>query len=220
MTKHLTTLLVAALLCGLLVSVSQRRPATAAGADRSPSKASTRPRATTKPAPKPKRKSLLPTPAEENELLRFLKRSRRDFYTSLMAQKKTSDRRYRGTLQFAWQWYKRYKDLDKSVRSEVDREQKTRIGISKVLGKIRKVQSETERKKLLVELGRLAGVQFDAQMKITRYKLDQMHNQLSRLRKELSNRQAERRKIVAQRVADWLKATTKPVKGKGSDRKK
>ena len=216
MTKHLTTLLAAALLCGLLVSVSQRRPATATGANPSPSKAATRPHAATKP----KRKSLLPTPAEENELLQFLRRSRRDFYNSLMAQKKTSDKRYRGTLQFAWQWYNRYKNLDKSVRSEVDREQKTRIEISKVLGRIKKAKSEAERKKLLTELGRLAGVQFDAQMKITRYKLDQMQNQLGRLRRELSNRHAERKKIVTERVADWLKATTKPVKGKGSDRKK
>ena len=220
MTKHLTVLLTAALLCGLLVSVSQRRPAMAAGANPSRSKAAAPPGAATKPAPKPKRKSSLPTGAEENELLRFLKKSRRDFYDSLMAQKKASDRRYRGTLKFAWQWYKRYKDLDKAVRSEVDREQKTRIEISKVLGKMKKTKSEGDRKKLLAELGRLASVQFDAQIKITRYKLDQMNNQLSRLRKELSNRQAERRKIVAQRVADWLKASTKPAKGKDSRKKK
>jgi hypothetical protein len=215
MAKYLTTLLTAALLCGLLVSVSQRRPAMAGGA------APPRPKTTTKPAPKPKpkRKSSLPTPAEEKELLKFLKSRRPEFYRSLMAQKKTSDRRYRGTLKFAWQWYKRYKDLDKAVRSEVDREQKTRIEISKVLGKIRKT-NERDRKKLISELGRLAGVQFDAQMKITRYKLDQMSNQLSRLRKELSNRQAERKKMVAQRVADWLKATTKPAKGKDSGKKK
>jgi len=214
MVKHLTTLLTAALFCGLLVSVAQRRPAEVSGA------APPRPKTTTKPAPKPKRKSLLPTGAEEKELLRFLKKSRREFYDSLMAQKKTSDRRYRGTLKFAWQWYQRYKNLDKAVKSEVDREQKTRIEISKVLGKIKKAKSQDEHKKLLSELGRLAGVQFDAQMKVTRYKLEQMSNQLSRLRKELSNRQAERRTIVAQRVADWLKATTKPVKGRDSGKKK
>ena len=215
MTKHLTVLLTAALFCGLLVSVSQRYPATAAGA-------APRPKTTTKPAPKPKpkRKSSLPAPAEEKELLTFLKKSRREFHDSLMAQKKISDKRYLGTLKFAWQWYKRYKDLDKAVRSEVDREQKTRIEISKVLGKIQKAKSERDLKKLRTELGRLAGVQFDAQMKITRYKLDQMSNQLSRLRKELSNRQAERKNIVAQRVADWLKATTKPAKGKDSGKKK
>jgi len=219
MAKHLTVLLTAALFCGLLVSVSQRRPATAAGAAPRP-KTTTKPAPKPKPKPKPKRKSSLPTPAEEKELLGFLKKSRREFYDSLMLQKKASDKRYRGTLKFAWQWYKRYKDLDKAVRSEVDREQKTRIEISKVLGKIQKAKSEGDRKKLLSDLGRLAGVQFDAQLKITKYKLDQMSNQLSRLRKELSNRQAERRNIVAQRVADWLKATTKPSKGKDSGKKK
>ena len=220
MAKHLTTLLAVALLCGLLASVSQRRPAMVAGAGAAPSKATTKSAPKSRPAPKPKRKSLLPTPAEEKELLAFLKKSRREFYAGLMAQKKTSDRRYRGTLQFAWQWYKRYKDLDKAVRGEVDREQKTRIEIGKVLGKIKKVKSDSDRKKLLSEIERLTGVQFDAQMKITRYKLDQAHNQLSRLRKELQNRQAERKKIVAQRVKDWLKAIAKPVKRKDSDKKK
>ena len=221
MVKHLTVLLTAALFCGLLASVSQRRPATAAGAP-SRSKAAMRPHATTKPAPKPKtkRKSSMPTPSEEKDLLGFLKRSRREFYDSLMLQKKASDKHYQGTLKFAWQWYKKYNDLDKAVRSEVDREQRTRIEISKVLGQIQKTKSEGDLKKLRTELGRLAGVQFDAQMKITRYKLDQTYNQLSRLRKELSNRQAERKKIVAQRVADWLKATTKPARGKDSGKKK
>ena len=217
MAKHLTVLLTAALFCGLLVSVSQRSPATAGGAAPR-TKTTTKP--APKPAPKPKRKSSLPTPAEEKQLLDFLKKSRREFYDSLMAQKKTSDKRYRGTLKFAWQWHRRYKDLDKAVRSEVDREQKTRIEISKVLGKIQKTKSEGDLKKLRSDLGRLAGVQFDAQLKITKYKLDQMSNQLSRLRKELSNRQAERRNIVAQRVADWLKATTKPSRGKDSGKKK
>ncbi|MDP6543064.1 MAG: hypothetical protein QGH60_03680 [Phycisphaerae bacterium] len=216
MAKHLMTLLTAVLLCGLLMSVYQRSPKAAGGATPR-SKTTTKP--APKPKPKPKRKSSLPTPAEEKELLGFLKKSRPEFYRSLMAQKKTSDRRYRGTLKFAWQWYRRYKDLDKAVRSEVDREQKTRIEISKVLGKIQKTK-ESDRKKLLAELGRLASVQFDAQMRITKYKLDQMSNQLSRLRKELSNRQAERKKMVAQRVQDWLKATTKPVKGKDSGKKK
>jgi len=221
MAKHLTVLLTAVLFCGLLVSVSQRRPATASGAP-SRSKAAARPGATTKPAPKPKpkRKSELPTPSEEKDLLAFLKKSRREFYDSLMAQKKTSDRRYRGTLKFAWQWYRRYKDLDKAVRSEVDREQRTRIEISKVLGQIKKAKSDGDLKKLKGALERLAGVQFDAQMRINKYKLDQTYNQLSRLRKELSNRQAERKKIVAQRVQDWLKATTKPARGKDSGKKK
>ncbi|MDP6633874.1 MAG: hypothetical protein QGG42_03170 [Phycisphaerae bacterium] len=212
MTKHLTMLLAAVLFCVLLVSVSQQRPVTVSGADA----------ATTKPAPKPKpkRKSQFPNPAEEKELLEFLRKSRRDFYNSLMAQKKTSDRRYQGTLKFAWQWYKRYRSLDAAVRTEVDREQKARLEISKVLGKMKNATSEGDRKKLRSDLARLAGVQFDAQMKITKYKLDQTSNQLSRLRKELNNRQADRKKIVAQRVEEWLKATTKPVKPKSSDKKK
>ena len=218
MAKHLTTLLVAALFCGLLVSISQRRPAMVAGANAAPSKATAKP--ATRPKPKPNRKALLPTPAEEKDLLQFLKKSRLDFYNSLMAQKKASDKRYRGTLQFAWQWYRRYKDLDKAVRGEVDREQKTRIEISKVLGKIKKVSSKAERKKLMSELVRLAGVQFDAQIKIAKHKLEQTYNQLRRLNKELSNRQAEREKIVVQRVDDWLKAIAKPVKGKDSDKKR
>jgi hypothetical protein len=210
MTKHLTTLLAVLLLGAFLVSVAQRRPATLAGADGAASKTAAKPAAKPAPKPKPKRKSLLPNPAEEKDLLNFLKKNRPDFYKGLMLQKKASDKRYRGTLQFAWQWYKRYKSLDLAVRAEVDKEQKSRIEIRKVLGKLKKVSDERDRKKLLSELSRLGGVQFDAQLKVTKYKLDQAYNQLSRLRKELQNRQAERKNIVAQRVADWLKAVKKP----------
>ncbi|MDP7286967.1 MAG: hypothetical protein QGH94_03125 [Phycisphaerae bacterium] len=215
MAKHLLAFLAVVMFCGLLVSLSQRRPATVQQSGAAPAKAPAKPA----PKPKPKPKSQLPSPAEEKELLGFLKKSRRDFHAGLMAQKKTSDKRYRGTLKFAWQWYKRYKDLDKAVRSEVDREQKTRIEISKILGRIKKASKDADRKKLTSQLERLVGVQFDAQMKITRYKLDQMSNQLSRLRKELSNRQAERKTIVAQRVQEWLKATIKPVKPKPAAKK-
>jgi len=207
MAKHLTAFLAAILFCVVLASVSQQRPVTVSQSDAASAKA------TTKPAPKPRRRLQWPTPSEEKQLLDFLKRSRREFYNGLMAQKKTSDKRYRGTLKFAWQWYKRYRDLDKAVRSEVDREQKTRIEISKILGKIKKTSSETDRKKLTTQLERLVGIQFDVQMKVTKYKLDQTANQLSRLRKELQNRQAGRKAIVAQRVQEWLKAA-RPAKKK------
>jgi hypothetical protein len=220
MEKHLTTLLAVVLFCGLLVSVSQRHPGMVSGADAASAKAPAKPAPKPKPKPKRKRKSLLPTPAEEKELLGFLHKNRREFYNSLMVQKKASDKRYRGTMQFAWQWYKRYKSLDLAVRKEVDREQGARIDISKVLGKLKKVKSENDRKKLLSDLTRLGGVQFDAQMRITKYKLDQTSNQLRRLRKELQNRQAERKKIVAQRVQCWLKASAKSAKPKGSNKKK
>jgi len=208
MAKHLTAILAVALFCGLLASVSQKRPATVDSSIAAAEKT------TTRPAPKPKRKNQFPTPSEEKDLLNFLKKNRREFYTGLMAHKKISENKYRSTLKFAWQWYKRYRDLDKAVRSEVDREQKTRIEISKVLGRIKKTSDDADLRKLKSELERLASTQFDAQMKITRYKLDQAYNQLARLRKELSNRQAERRKIVQQRVDEWMKSTKKSVKPK------
>ncbi len=210
--RHLTAILAAVLVCVLFVSVSQRRPATVETSSAAATKATAKPAA--KPKPKPKPRSQFPTPAEEKDLLNFLKKNRREFYDGLMAQKKTSDHRYRGTLKFAWQWYKRYKDLDKAVRSAVDREQKARIEISKILGRIKKASSEQDIKKLRSELVRQAGVQFDAQLKVTKYKLDQAHNQLSRLRKELSNRQAARKKIVEQRVDEWMKSTKKQIKPK------
>jgi hypothetical protein len=216
MAKHLTTFLAVVLFCGLLVS--QRHLGMVFGADAAPAKVNTKP--APKPKPKPKCKSLLPTPVEEKELLGFLHKNRRAFYNSLMVQKKASDKRYRGTMQFAWQWYKRYKSLDIAVRKEVNREQEARIGISKVLGKLKKVKTEGDRKKLMSELTRLATVQFDAQIKITKYKLDEKSNQLRRLRKELQNRQAERKKIVDHRVQDWLKAAKKPPKPKSSNKKK
>lgn len=212
--RHLTAILAVALVCGLFISVSQRRPATVDTSIAAPTKAAAKPapKPVAKPKPKPKPRSQFPTPAEERDLLSFLKKQRREFYDGLMAQKKTSDKRYRGTLKFAWQWYKRYKDLDKAVRSAVDREQKARIEISKILGKIKKASAEQDIKKLRSELVRQAAVQFDAQLKVTKYKLDQAQNQLSRLRKELSNRHADRKKIVEQRVDEWMKSTKKTVK--------
>ncbi|MCP4374827.1 MAG: hypothetical protein GY794_01400 [bacterium] len=220
MAKYLTPLLVVMLFCGLLVFqcfAADTSKATAAKA--SPAQP------TTKPAPKPKvkakAKSQSPTPAEKKELLQFLKKHRAEFYNSLMTQKKTDKRRYAGTLRFAWQWYTRYKQLNDAVRSEIDREQKTRIWIRKALGKIKGAKTRDEYKKLLAELSRLVGMQFDVQTKISRYKLDQAYNQLSRLRKELSNRQRERKKIVDQRVADWVKkAGVKPPEDKTPEKKK
>jgi len=217
MTKHLTGLLAAVLFCGFLVSVSQRSPVTVSGLDAATAKAAPKPAAKPTTKPKPKRKSNLPTPAEEKELLSFLRKSRRDFYNGLMTQKKSSDRRYQSTLQFAWQWYKRYKSLDLAVKSEIDREQKARLEISKVLGRIKKIKDDKdgkERKKLLSDLTKQATIQFDAQMKVTKYKLDQAAHQLSRLRKEQQNRQAERSKIVAQRVEEYLKAANKSSRKK------
>jgi len=161
----------------------------------------------------------MPTPDQERQLLSFLKKSRQQFYNSLMAQKKENDRRYKKTLEFAWKWYQRYQALDKSVKSEVDREQKARLEISKVLGRMKHAKSDEEWNRLRKEIERRAAIQFDAQQKITKYKLDQMANQLRRLRKELSDRYGDRRKIVAQRVAEWLKGFKKPPK-KDSGKKK
>jgi hypothetical protein len=208
MAKYLTLLLVAMLLCGLWVS--QRSAAVVATVS------AAKPAAKPKPKPNPQ----VPNPAEEKELLQFMQKHRRDFYNSLMTQKKTNNRRYRGTLKFAWQWYKRYKTLNDAVRSEVNREQKARIEIRKVLGRIKRAKTQADYRKLLAELNRLVAVQFDAQMKISIYKLDQAYNQISRLRKELSNRQAERKKIVDKRVADWMKAVAKPPEAKATDKKK
>lgn len=151
------------------------------------------------------------TPEQEKELLAFVRKSRPDYYPVLLGLKKKNPAEYWKAVRPVWRFYQGYKRMSPEMRKAVDAEQKAKIEIGKLVGRYRNAR-EADRKKLADQLRKQLIIQFDAQLRIRRLRLEEMMARLKAQIAGLGQQKKKRDKTVGDRLARWIREATKPDK--------
>ena len=163
-----------------------------------------------KPAARPPKGQL--TPEQEKELLAFVKKSRPDYHPVLVGLKKKNPAEYWKAVRPVWRFYQGYKRMSPEMRKAVDAEQKAKIEIGKLVGRYRNARNDSDRKKLADQLRKQLIIQFDAELRIRRLRLEEMMARLKAQIAGLDGQKKKRDKTVGDRLARWIREATKPAR--------
>lgn len=150
------------------------------------------------------------TDAEQAELLGWIKQRRPEHLHRLEELRQDRPQQYQMALRMLWRWYQSYKQLPEPLREDFLVEQELRMKTWRLAQAIRQAPDEQARAKLIEELRGALNRQFEAELKVQRWRLKEMEERLAKVRQDLQQRQENRQAEIDKRLDGLLKASTQP----------
>ena len=157
------------------------------------------------------------TPEQEKQILEFSKEHMKHHYDRLMKLREENERAYRRTLGFLWPRVQSMMSMSPEMRQAHLDENRLRVEIFQTVKDYREAIGPEEKEELKQELQELVARKFDAEQKVREYRLRELEAQLSRLKKQLIQRTAERGKIIEDKIGRLL--TKRKLPGPGHKEK-
>lgn len=144
------------------------------------------------------------TDADEDQIIKFVEQHMPQHHQRLLDLRDTNPRRYRMTLRFLWPRVQRLRAMPEATRKAHLREVQIKVQLYKTTRAYQTAESEGEKLQIKQDLRTLLGEQFNLEQTLQAYRLKQLQEQLKRLQEELEHRNANRQKIIDQRLEDLL----------------
>jgi len=148
--------------------------------------------------------------AQERETLAFLREKHPASLPRLAKQKNTDPAAYNGAMARIYRFMKWRQEQPKELRDAIDREKAAQLAVMKTARQIRREQDPGRKANLAKKLREAVAVHFDLQQELREARLAWLERQISDLRSELKDQQAQRGGIIRERIARWMKAA-RPV---------
>lgn len=152
---------------------------------------------------------------QQQEVLEMLKEHQLGHYQRLMELREQDPDRYQAALHSAWRWYLRYKSMPEEVRQAANDSRNAKIAIYRVTRELQNTHDTYMRTRLVKELRQALRQEFQADLVVREYRLNQIEAELERLREEFQQRRENAEEIISERleqhVDEHLKATTQPT---------
>lgn len=158
------------------------------------------------------------TEEQEKELLELFKNRKSEFYDNLIKLKDSNPPAYKQMIRRFWGRYQEIKTMPKDLQEVALLEQDLKIAIWKTSSEIRTAKSGNDSQKvqeLTDKLKGMIGQQFDAEMKMNEYRLNQFEERLKKLREELKQRVEQKSQVVEERLTGYLQDTPATMPGPG-----
>jgi hypothetical protein len=144
------------------------------------------------------------TATEERQIVEFVKTYMSQHYDRLIDLRDTHPRRYRITLRFLRPRVQKLQAMPEATRKAHLREVKLKVQIYKTTRAYQSADSEGQKLQFRRQLHDLLAEQFDIEQKLQAHRLEQLEEQLQRLKDELKHRSEHREKIITDRLEDIL----------------
>ncbi|NLW86959.1 MAG: hypothetical protein GXY38_08815 [Planctomycetes bacterium] len=150
------------------------------------------------------------TPEQEQELLAWLKERRAEDFDRLTRLRDENPNVYRWAMNRSWNLYQHYKMLPPEIQQALDAQQKARVRSWRLSRAYISAQDEAQRQEIKTQLLASLGEEFDLEQKLREQRLEQMSEQLERLRAEMAERAAQRQALVEADMERLLKLDRPP----------
>ncbi|MGC9454653.1 MAG: hypothetical protein ACP5HU_07295 [Phycisphaerae bacterium] len=165
--------------------------------------------------PAPQRRGPTLSEEQEQEILEVLKEHQLGQYQRLMELREEDPDRYQAAVHAAWRWYRRWKSMPEEVQQAANDARNAKIAIYRVTRELRDVEDSYMRTRLVGELRQAIRQEFQAELVVREYRLNQLEAELKRLREELRQRREDSEEIISQRLqrhfSEHVGTTTQPV---------
>jgi hypothetical protein len=141
---------------------------------------------------------------QETELLGILGQKRPEEAAQLRKLKEENPAAYHIAMSAAWRVYQVLKDTPPEIQKAHETQLHARVEAWRVSRDYLAAQAGPDKDKLRARLTDLLGAEFDAEQIIREYRLNQLEDQLKRLRGELKDRKDRRDQVIAGNLQDLL----------------
>lgn len=152
---------------------------------------------------------------QEKELLEALQEHQLGHYQRLMELQEEDPDRYQAALRSAWRWYRRWKTMPDEVQQAANDARNAKIAIYRITKELRRIEDSYMRTRLAKELRDAVRREFQAELVVREYRLDQLEAELNRLREELRQRREDAGEIIDARLerhlSEHIESSTQPV---------
>jgi hypothetical protein len=155
------------------------------------------------------------TEQQETELLNALAEKRPEEASRLRRMKEENPRAYRAALHTAWRAYQVWKDLPPEMQKLQDVQARARLDAWRLVKELRGARDPADKERLRARLHEALAAEFAAEQAIREYRLDQLEEQLKRLRAEVKERADNRAQFIEKSIDDLLAGRNRALQPEG-----